>query len=810
MKAAETRYALLTRNIMSVLMVFAITYGLSTYFHLEIGPVFLAIAAVALDVLFAVFDHLKKKPALWLTLFGAIVIAVVALEITGVSVRVLLQTAREWVQDAFMWFALFTNGGVETVLEPAYVLFFACLGLLGSTLLCYPLTCHMVSRFILSAAALAAVVFLPIFKIPLGKFPLACVGVCVMSSVVELVNLQFDRHRVESKRNAGVFLYPVCVLLILIAVLLPSRDTPIRWQPVRDLLERISVNAEITLKTWFGVLPEKFTISFQGMSFTDEDAGINADEEAILMRVSTNGMTRSPAYLRGSVSSTYTGTGWKDDSETYFGEQEADIELYEVQYSLLRSGLTPERGEDLHKRSTLNIEFNDIITKSLMYSAPLSKIKTENEESYSLYGPNIRFRKMQKTGLTYSMSYYETNWGSPTLMEYLRSLDGFRYEDDHTDFESLKELSGSAARVLSAAVNKPDPAFFNEDVANHFAERARIIREVYTQLPDTLPERVYDLAQEITADCETAYDKILAIENYFKEDYVYTLTPPAFPEDRDFTDWFLFECNEGYCTYYATAAAVLARCVGLPSRYVEGVVVKDRLRSHDEVEVTNQNVHAWTEVYLEGYGWIPIEPTPGFGVGRSQEWSRRSSVTGGAPEIPVIPPEEIPVEPEILPEEEGLSAAELAALEALRREQMGRILRITAMIAAGVTLMLLIAIPLVLRRARAKHYNRAADDEKIRILMREVVRCVAVAGVRIRADETLLEYVRRAGLDFDYSDMKLSEAAELFMKVRYAEKPVTRAEVLTLYRYTRELRRETLKRQNIIKRALFGIRQFVQ
>ena len=113
------------------------------------------------------------------------------------------------------------------------------------------------------------------------------------------------------------------------------------------------------------------------------------------------------------------------------------------------------------------------------------------------------------------------------------------------------------------------PDLFNEDIADLLAERARTIREVYLQLPETLPSRVYELAQEITEACETDYDKILAIEDYFKETYQYSLTPPVFPEGRDFVDWFLFDATEGYCTYYATAAAVLARCVGLPARYYQ-------------------------------------------------------------------------------------------------------------------------------------------------------------------------------------------------------------------------------------------------
>ena len=165
---------------------------------------------------------------------------------------------------------------------------------------------------------------------------------------------------------------------------------------------------------------------------------------------------------------------------------------------------------------------------------------------------------------------------------------------------------------------------------------------------------------------------------------------------------------------------------------------------------------------------------------------------------------------ELPPEQEGPSAAELAALEALRRAQMKRFWTVTTYVAAVVIVLLLAVFLLVSRSAKAKRYNRAPDNEKIRLLMREIVRCVALTGIRMREDETLLEYVRRAGVDFDYSDMKLSDAAVLFMKVRYAEKSATRAEVLAMYRYARELRRETLKHQNVLKRALFSVRQYVQ
>lgn len=813
MKSSERRYAMLLRNITSVLMVFAVTSALNTYFLLEISPLFLCVAAVAADILFLFFDRFKKKKALWIALAVVIAAAALIMELAGESARVLLREAGAWIRGAADWFILHCAGDEEALFQPAFALFFACLGTLGCTALCYPLTFHLYSRLALSALALAAVIVLPVMDIPLGKLPLACVGICLVSSVIELVNLQFDRHRVESKRSAGLFLYPVSVLLIVIAVLLPARETPIRWQAVRNLLNEVSVNmetVETTLKIWFGAIPEKFSVTFNGMSFTDEDGSVNANDYAVFLRVSTNSKTRSPIYLRGSISSTYTGTGWEDESESVFTEREPEIEFYETLYSMLRSGLMPERGEDIYKRTMLTIEFDDIITKSVLYSAPLSQVDTDKKVEYSIYGPNLRFQRMQKIGLEYTMSYFETNWGSPTLTEYLRSLTGFRYVDDDTDFDSLHAINGSAVRPMILALNEPDPDYFNSGLTDRLAERARTIREVYTQLPDELPERVYDLAREITKDCETTYDKILAIEDYFQEGYTYSLTPPAFPEDRDFTDWFLFDADEGYCTYYATAAAVLARCVGLPARYVEGVSLTDTLNSREVAELTNQNVHAWVEVYLEGYGWILIEPTPGSGAGRNQEWERRLPVTGDASSsMPEMPPEEPPAEITPPPETDGPSAAELAALAALRRAQMKRFWMFMTLAAVGLILVLAVTALLLSRRAKTKRYNRAPDNEKIRILMREILRCVAITGIHRREDETLIEYVQRAGLGFDYSDMKLADAAMLFMKVRYAGKDATRMEVLAMYRYARELRRETLRQQNVLKRMVFTVQQYV-
>ena len=94
----------------------------------------------------------------------------------------------------------------------------------------------------------------------------------------------------------------------------------------------------------------------------------------------------------------------------------------------------------------------------------------------------------------------------------------------------------------------------------------------YRQLPADLPAMVRELAETITQADSTPYLKARSIETWLSENTTYTLTPGTPPDDVDFVAHFLQE-RQGYCVYYASAMTVLARCVGLPARYVTGFAI---------------------------------------------------------------------------------------------------------------------------------------------------------------------------------------------------------------------------------------------
>jgi len=136
------------------------------------------------------------------------------------------------------------------------------------------------------------------------------------------------------------------------------------------------------------------------------------------------------------------------------------------------------------------------------------------------------------------------------------------------------------------------------------------VSSYYMELPDNLPERIYNLSEKITAGKDSDYLKALAIQNYFHSSgYKYSLKPPKAPQNKDYNDFFLFESKKGVCVQFASSMVILARAAGLPARYVEGYVARELDPVTNKYMVRDKHAHAFPEVYIAGYGWMVFEPT---------------------------------------------------------------------------------------------------------------------------------------------------------------------------------------------------------
>jgi len=122
----------------------------------------------------------------------------------------------------------------------------------------------------------------------------------------------------------------------------------------------------------------------------------------------------------------------------------------------------------------------------------------------------------------------------------------------------------------------------------------------------------------VTRGARTQYDQVLAVERHLRTSYRYTLELKGSDSLSPIED-FLFERKEGHCEYFSTAMVMLLRTLEIPARNVNGFLGGEWNPYGRYYTVRQGDAHSWVEVYFEGHGWVPFDPTPPSGRMRRQE-----------------------------------------------------------------------------------------------------------------------------------------------------------------------------------------------
>jgi len=134
-------------------------------------------------------------------------------------------------------------------------------------------------------------------------------------------------------------------------------------------------------------------------------------------------------------------------------------------------------------------------------------------------------------------------------------------------------------------------------------------RELALQLPDSGNQKSRLLAEQLMASSASKQEYINLVLNRFRQDeYFYTLRPPTLGGDNSIDD-FLIESKKGFCAHYAGSFVFMMRAVGLPARVVTGYQGGEWNEEGQFLAVHQFDAHAWTEVWLEGQGWVRLDPT---------------------------------------------------------------------------------------------------------------------------------------------------------------------------------------------------------
>ncbi len=238
-----------------------------------------------------------------------------------------------------------------------------------------------------------------------------------------------------------------------------------------------------------------------------------------------------------------------------------------------------------------------------------------------------------------------------------------------TDSSSLSGIGGTLIGSLQSRIWSASPG----DTTSDWQARRDSWQELldqehaevdgaYLALPDELPDqiaRVVDLASQIAPRDE--YDELTGeltslefLLEYFNDPrFTYSLDAPDGDGQNNLQVIASFlDSGEGYCLHYASAFAVLGRALGVPTRIALGYRTSDG-QAGDTYVVTNRDLHAWTEAYLYGVGWVPFDVTPGQGelpeasIGRTlieQDEPDSTQQDATTPASPLTP--DAPVQPD--------------------------------------------------------------------------------------------------------------------------------------------------------------------
>jgi transglutaminase-like putative cysteine protease len=321
------------------------------------------------------------------------------------------------------------------------------------------------------------------------------------------------------------------------------------WTGVRDQFEGV-----------FGTLTNpqsRITGGTFGASFTVQGEWVSNDQEALTVAAPR------PLYLRTATYDIYNGRGWERSKGPTRQVAPGDP---------LFAGATPERPSDAYEVETITISMHQTLGRNLFTAG----------SPIAVFAPIV----------------IHESAGQPVL----GGVEAANPIGEGEGYQLAVALSTATEAQLGAAGT----------------DYPQVVRDLY--LDDSrVTDRVGQLAQDVVdaADASNPYEQAKALAAYLQRDESFsyhTVAPVPEPGD-DLVDFFLFDPasdRRGFCQYYASAMAMMARSLGLPARVAVGFAPGERTDTDPDTDtflVREANAHAWAEIYFPGYGWQIFEAT---------------------------------------------------------------------------------------------------------------------------------------------------------------------------------------------------------
>lgn len=476
---------------------------------------------------------------------------------------------------------------------------------------------------ILTAIIIAGLCINKVKGIPLffigesGLIMVLCTGIAVSGSSVIFgicyaILIVIRSNRSTSDRNIAGIIHGQASIIFMSAILITYAIFSVKF-PIKDFrkIDKISqlkddINYFIDTFEWNNI-PSSIENIFHNTNENGFTANIYNSQMGALdeikltddidLSVDISGVTQKSEldtlYIRGFVGTLYKDNSW------YASDMESRLMFHGILDDFDIIQFLTLQGDILYYNNMRMQDNRGLIKKYTMDVEP----KAETKLAYvPYYAYSIPFNNINDDkGFVTLKSYYS----------YVFYTAGAQGNTDNIEYICNSELPGYPE---TESWKKREKKYRN------------YVEKTCLQLPDeSLMPQFYNEFSYIDYDFSNNYPYVQYVQDYLSK-YAYTLSPGKTEENQDFVEDFLFNKKEGYCTYFASAATLMFRKMGIPARYAEGYVIqKKQIQSgyikNDKIhiDIPNKQAHAWVEIYLDNFGWVPIEVTTGYSETPQQE-----------------------------------------------------------------------------------------------------------------------------------------------------------------------------------------------
>lgn len=559
--------------------------------------------------------------------------------------------------------------------------------------------------------------------------------------------------------------------------------------------------------------------------------------------------TKGSIYLKGFTGTVFNDNQWRDLSNEEYVTDKCDykemFETFEAEH------------------------FNTSLQTAYLFEAVESSEDTYLmvADSLSSYLSKVLRRKNTVCYENETSSFAFIPYGSLYSVQNKTSYDGYYINE--------KPAISSYAYIF-----KTDDYDFWKNMIDNYSGSNRKMQE-YIAWEKQYRDFVYDMYTSVPKKQKSALDNAISkvpgykpdgtlagvnayvqsVKKYFEDNYIYTLAPGRIPDGKDAVTYFMEETKEGYCTYFASAAAFIFRNAGIPCRYVEGYCtyvseknIQDREAAVDSrnsstfsandsytkytVNVTDADAHAWVEIYMDGYGWIPVDVTPGYKNKQNTELYAEMEQTS---EIDIIRDEtedthesteengaasneessNTPVEPHVKDSYDTFAEymrdnttkrIDFKIVLPIMGRYLLRVLRVILIIAGilaavGMCFIIPWKFSNIKRKALYTFYEEKSDEEnrkQIIAIYENIEKLGRFLKCGRNADESYMEYARRLSVLKDYfKEADVEVIVRVTLKASFSRDELTSEEIKNAIAAGNEINRKSYAELGRIKRLLY-------